>query len=258
MKDYSINEEQRKRFICSYKIKDGKILLKLPRKRGFINFFKKNVRPVPYTKENEQLALEKMEAQVPKSDTKFDSDTRTMKVIKDIYTFFKGVLILGIFVKYLSALFSYPVSESISLLANLSLGTLLLGSTVFECIYVVIGFLDFIVHNIPNYLLFVFSSKIAEHNSKKKDLEKSQLFMKNKELFNKHLGNENAIRGLSRKAITKIEEAKTANRPFNINDIDTLPLKDLRKLKANIEMIMGLGFDEGTTTMEQGNQKAKV
>ena len=61
MKDYSLNDDERKQYILSYKIEDEKIIAKLASRESYI---------IPYTKENEQLVIAKMEKQARKAKVK--------------------------------------------------------------------------------------------------------------------------------------------------------------------------------------------
>lgn len=234
MKDYSLTEKERSKFILSYKVENGMIHIKFPKKRVFFNFlislFKKNSIPyiisisIPYTKETEQRVIETMEKQVERADFK---------------------LRVGIF-----ADFDKMISRF-----HFAFWTIMFGGLITSSAPIfVVGFL---LELFGTPLFCGFRFWLYYISQKMPDLEKSKLFIDNQEIINKYLDNTKALNGLSRKTVAKVEEVKSSGKPFNINDIDKLPLKDLKQLKANIDRIMLFGFDEEPTTIEQGFQKTK-
>ncbi len=59
MKDYSLNTEEQKKYILSYKIEGKKIIAKLASGKSYT---------IPYTEENEQLVISKMKSQARKAE----------------------------------------------------------------------------------------------------------------------------------------------------------------------------------------------
>lgn len=217
MKDYSRNEAERKEFILSYKEdkKNGKIILYLANGESY---------PIPYTEENLKKVDSRQKMQVKNADINeqehaFSRFEKAMLIV---------IAALGVTLAILAGIF-----------AN-NFNTVFLGG---------------VGYAICSAVIFTGIEAIELRNSKKIDLEKSKFFLENEEKINANLNKPNALSNVSRKTVAKIEEVKAANRQFNINDIDKLPLRDLKQLKANIDRIMSFGFDEDTTTMEQRYQK---
>ena len=216
MKDYSRNEAERKEFILSYKEdkKNGKIILYLANGESY---------PIPYTEENLKKVDSRQKVQVKNADINaqehaFSRFKKAMFKVRFVLTVTAGIL-FGIF-----------------------------APNPFTALLACVGY------SICSVVIFTGIEAIALRNSKKIDLEKSKFFLENEEKINANLNKQNALLNVSLKTVAKIEEVKAANRPFNINDIDKLPLRDLKQLKANIDRIMSFGFDEGATK-EKGHQK---
>ena len=74
MKDYSLNSNDSKEFILSYKIENGKIIAKLANKRLYT---------IPYSKENESIIISKMENQARNAKIKPLSkyDVEALKIL---------------------------------------------------------------------------------------------------------------------------------------------------------------------------------
>lgn len=107
MKDHSLNSEERKTFILSYKIEDDKIIVKLANKENYI---------VPYTVENERSILEKMRTQICESVPYAD---RAFPMLRQAFGYISGVLLpVAIF-----KVFAEPGLVSILLTGGLALLT---------------------------------------------------------------------------------------------------------------------------------------
>ena len=87
---------------------------------------------------------------------------------------------------------------------------------------------------------------------KKRDIKKLNYFLDNKEELNKSIEkSENMKLGISKKAVKEIELQRSKNKqPFNINNIDNYSLSDLKALRENIERISLFGFNEEETILE--------
>ena len=215
MKDYSKSLEERREFILSYEIKDEQIIIKLAKGKHY---------PIPYTEENLKKVDERMKAQVKKADISeqahaFSRLKKAMIKVRAVLSVTAGIL-FGIFVPNLST-----------------------------------ALLACVIYGICSVVIFTGIEAIALRNSKKIDLEKSKFFLENEGEINANLNKPNVLLNVGRKTVAKVEEVKASGKPFKINDIDKLSLKDLKQLKANIDRIMSFGFDEGITTVGQGHQK---
>lgn len=100
MKDYTFDKISREKFIKNYKIKDNQIIINLASKEKYV---------IPYTKENEEKILARMEEQVNSS------------YIKPLGVIYKS-LVAGSYIWILIGIYMYVVSVGILNIA-LALGT---------------------------------------------------------------------------------------------------------------------------------------
>lgn len=190
MKDYSLNRKDSESFILSYTIEDGNIVAKTA---------SGELITVPYSVENENQILSKMEKQAKWAHLK--------------------PLTLGD--KILTV--SQPLVFPIAIFNFIHYGRLY---NAIIALMVVVASICFPAQTI-SYLL------------KKKELEKINYFLSNKNELNECIEKcENKELGLSKEAVKQIEiQKKEKKSPITINNIDNYSLADLKKLKENIEKI---------------------
>ncbi len=100
MKDYTVNKEEKEKFILNYKIIDGQIIM---------NLASGKTSAICYTKENEKKVLTKMVNQVLNSDiTKINSNLQK-KHGQKIYKLYRNTNIVCL-VTSAAAVLSFPVS----------------------------------------------------------------------------------------------------------------------------------------------------
>ena len=196
MKDYSTLDNY-KEFILSYKIVDNKIIVKLASLEDYI---------IPYTKENENKIIHKMETQI-------------MNIkLKPINSLDK-----------LLAIFS-------PLLLPFAIANFINYGGLFYLIILAIITIDTI------YYPF----KWINYERKSAYVEKLKIFLDNKKELNDNIEkNDNILLGLSSKVKKEIELQQSNNKqPININNIDNYSLENLKKLRENLLRIKSFDFDE--------------
>lgn len=88
------------------------------------------------------------------------------------------------------------------------------------------------------------------------DLKKQIFFLENQKSLNEHVkDNDNMLIGVKNRAISKISKTKNNKPVFDINSIDGYSLKDLRKIKENIERYKLFCFNEEIVENENGFSK---
>lgn len=205
MKDYSQNYEDYTKFILSYKIENNKIIAKLASGRLYT---------IPYSKENEQKIISKMETQAR----------------------FAEIKTTGAFNIFLAV--TYPL--------------IWLPMAIFN--YINIGGLDYgVVLGINVACAILFPTKVISNLKRTHDIKKMHYFLDYKKELNEGLGkSENVKLGLSEKVIKQIELQKSTNQePFNINNLDNYSLSDLRRVKENLDRISAFNFDETEPVLEK-------
>lgn len=205
MKDYSHNYEEYTKFILSYKIENNKIIVKLA--NG-------DLYTIPYTEENEQKIISRMEAQAR----------------------FATIKPTGVFNIFFAV--TYPLIWLPIAIIN----------------YINLGGLDYgFVLAMNSTCTILFSTKVISNLKRNHDIKKMQYFLANKQELNEALINNDNIKiGLSNKAIKQIELQKSTNQePFNINNLDNYSLSDLKTIKENIARISAFNFDETAPLLEE-------
>ncbi len=88
---------------------------------------------------------------------------------------------------------------------------------------------------------------------KRRDIEKLNYFLRYQEELNDNvLNNENMLINVSEKAVNQIKKQQVSGEKiFNINNIDSYSLSDLRTLKENLDRINSFCFDEDESTLEE-------
>lgn len=196
MKDYSTLDNY-KEFILSYKIVDNKIIIKLASEDDYI---------IPYTKENENKIIHKMETQV------MNIKLNPISSLDKLVAFFCPLVL------------PFAIANFINY-----------GGWLYAIILFLIA-TDAIYYPI----------KWINYNRKRKDYEKLKIFLDNKKELNDSIeNNNNMLLGLSSKVKKEIEIQQSNNKePININNIDNYSLDDLKKLKENLLRIKSFNFDE--------------
>lgn len=199
MKDYSLNDDDSKKFILSYKIENGEIVAKLASGELYT---------IPYSEENENEIISRMEEQAERAQP----------------TPFKPFEIICAILE--STTLPFAISNFVNNV-RLSNGIVLTG--------VVIGTIET-------------SIRVIIYAIEKRDIEKLNYFLDNKEELNKiavKLTSENMKLGVSKKAVSEIELQRSEKKPpFTINNIDIYSLSDLKAVRANAERILTFGFNE--------------
>lgn len=203
MKDYSLNTDEQKKYILSYKIKDGKIIVKLANGEFYT---------IPYTEENEQLVISKMESQARHAEVKP----------------------LGKMDKILSI--SQPLLLPIAIANFINFG----------------GWFYGIILCIMAETAIKFPAKRIINAIKKKDIEKLNYFLDHQQELNDNVENNNMLLSVNKKTVNQIKAQQTEKKkPININNIDNYSLSDLRTLKKNLDRISSFGFNEVESTLEE-------
>lgn len=208
MKDYSLNYDDSKKFILSYKIENGKIVAKLASGELY---------KVPYSEENENKIISKMEEQAKHAQQKPLNPLDKILAI------------------------SQPSVLPIAIINFLNNG----------------GWYYGIILAIIAVGAICYPAKAIINAIKKKDIKKLNYFLDNKEELNESIEkSENMKLGVSKKAIKQIELQKRENKqPFNINNIDNYSLGDLKTLRENIERISTFGFNEEEPILEDAKEE---
>lgn len=205
MKDHSLDFNDSKKFILSYKIENGKIVAKLA---------SGEVYTVPYTEENENIIISKMEEQVRCAQPKPLWVWETHKFLA------------------ISNSLNLPVAIS----HFVNYGGWLWGTI-----------LAFVTVEAIKHSAIVITNVIKNRNIKKlKD------FLDHKEELNKSVEkSENMELGISKNDVKQIDLQESENKePFNINNMNNYSLSDLKILEKNIERISSFGFNDEETESE--------
>ena len=198
MKDYSLNDDDSKKFILSYKIENGEIVAKLASGELYT---------IPYSEENENEIISRMEEQAERAQP------TPFKPFEIIYAILNSTAL------------PFAISNFVN---NVRLGNGIVLTGVF------IGTIET-------------SRRVIIYAIEKRDIEKLNYFLDNKEELNKivKLTSENMKLGVSKKAVSEIELQRSEKKPpFTINNIDVYSLSDLKAVRANAERILTFGFNE--------------
>lgn len=234
MKDYTLDLEQKKKFILNYKIVGNEIIVKLASGEDYF---------IPYNEENETKIIDKMKTQIEEAYG-VNSPLREKKK-----QYHKIIKVFGIFL--------------IAPLSGLVFFLLIGGVTIPVILFLVPAFI----------IVGGFIRSITEFKKLKKkiiDAEKQKFFLANEQTLNENIRkNKNMLLGVSKQAQMKIENSNhykvhTTNgteykpflgiskRPvFRINNIDDYSYADLKILRDNFERIKNFGFNE-EVSYEQG------
>lgn len=203
MKNYSLNYDEAKKFILSYKIDNGKIIAKLASGELYV---------IPYSEKNEKEVISIMEKQAKCAKLKpFKNSDKILTILN-------------------------PLILPLSIIIFLDKGGIYYG-ILLACM----------IESTIYYL-----TKATINAIKKRDIKKLNYFLEHKEELNESIEkSQNMKLSISKRAFKEIEVQKSENKqPFTINNIDNYSLKDLKKLKENIERISSFGFDEEEYALE--------
>lgn len=191
MKDYSLNRKDSESFILSYKIEDGNIVTKTA---------SGELITVPYSVENENQILSKMEQQAKMAKLE------PLSLIDRYFAIIQPIIILPL------AIYNF----------------IYYGGSYYAILLLTVGF-----------TAIFFPAQVISHLLKKKELKKIRYFLSNKNELNECIEKcENKELGLSQGAVQQIEiQKKEKKSPITINNLDNYSLADLKRLKENIEKI---------------------
>ena len=195
MKDYSMNLEERKRFILGYKIKSGFMKVK------YALGIKDNLQ---YNEENEKIVLDKMRKQV--SDIDEDKFVRNKR--NHIYFDFSSASLFTI-----ASIFLFCVKQNL----GLELFAYIFGSLL------AIGGIALISNG------FVELSRLHDYKKNKRFIEIEDNINKN---VRKH---ENMLVNVSTKTKNMVKSTPDNKPVFNINSFNYVPNRDLEQIMENIE-----------------------
>lgn len=195
MKDYSMNKEERKKFILGYKIKNG--IMKIKYALGF----KDNI---PYSEENEKKALDKMKEQV----SKIDSDKFTLNKKRNIIFDFSigSVCALGSIL-----IFFGPINSGMEVFANIVGSLFALSGIVL----------------ISNGVIL--TDRLNDYKKNKRFMEIES------KLNSKVRKNENMLVNTSTKTKNMVNSTPKDKPVFNINSFNYVPNRDLEQIMDNID-----------------------
>ena len=208
MKDYSMNLEERKKFILGYKIKNGFMKVKYALR------FKDNIQ---YNEENEKIVLGKMKEQVSKVDEK--------KFVKNKKGSISFCFMVGSFSTIASILlFCMKITPGMEILAN-----------IFGYICAVGG-----IVLIPNG--FIQLSRLQDYKKNKRFVEIEEKINSN---VRKH---ENMLVNVSSKTKNMVKSTPEDKTVFNINSFNYVPNRDLEQIMENIsrDEYFKYRYDEST------------
>jgi hypothetical protein len=200
MKDHSETDEERKRYILSYEIKDNNIIVNLASGKKQI---------FSYSGEAEKRIIDKMEEQAYEAYSSYDTGKIDRKFWEESIVTAIGVSFPTIAV--MCMIFGIIDPGSVSTLS--------------------MAFLD--VDAAAAIALLIF------WKVRKRDAQKLEYFMDRKEDINNAIKEDETITlGLSKKAIKEVEMAKAENKePITLNNIDNYSLNDLRAIRDNMALI---------------------
>lgn len=220
MKDYSLNEKDRRNFILDYKItKDGRIIVRLAKGEPLI---------LPYNERNEQILLEKMEEQVMKASSEEQKIVdKKNKHKKSFYRMFGGVL----------------VSTLVILTSDIGL-----VDTIFGLLFSIST-----IYGVASIIEATYLSNILE------DLKRNRRFLEIKDKVNTNIrSNQNVLVNVSNYTRNDIKKASPKKPMFSINSFDKYPFDDFEIIVENIERNANFGFDYTEPKRSKGPVKKRV
>lgn len=201
MKDYSLTWRDKVRFVLNYEVKDNKII---------INYATGEKKEIPYSREEEDIILDKMKMQVVESD----------EITKEVTSNFKSLVIPFGMVGYGSSYIM--LSNIINNLSNSQITSNMEGIIPFLAVCLSLSVFP-TVNGIKYYKLL-------------KDIDKNSLFQDNNFYMNVNMRIEDKyLEGLSEKTKEIIRNTKDGDNIFTFNTIDKMSYRDIKKVLENIE-----------------------
>lgn len=191
MKDYTLDSEEAVSFILNYEIKDNQIIVNYANGEHYI---------IPYTNDNEEKILKKMEDQVYSAQY---YDELSKKILKKSRNWILFCILMIILLK--------TNSSFIPLMQNILIGSCTL------CIGWKILYIKYIKANIN-------------------DLEKNKMLLDNQEKLNKMIKENQNILTNSNEKIKEMVKSTPEDKPvFTLNSVEKLKLKELKATLENIQ-----------------------
>ena len=191
MKDYTLNFEEAVSFILNYEIKDNQIIVNYANGEHYI---------IPYTNDNEEKILKKMEDQVYSAQY---YDKLSKKILKKSRNWILFCILMIILLK--------TNSSFIPLMQNILIGSYTL------CIGWKILYIKYIKTNIN-------------------DLEKNKMLLDNQEKLNETVKENQNILTNSNEKIKEMVKSTPEDKPvFTLNSVEKLKLKELKAILENIQ-----------------------
>ncbi len=227
MKNYTTNVKDAKTFIKNYTIKDNLITIQLALGEE---------EHIPYTKENEQKILERMEEQVRNAGENIDKLKKDAKEAKIELIYFGkiGILFLGLVILtqllFIGPFAAFTIPLKLALVC--SIFALVLNSYVFY-----------------------------DAKSKVKDFEKNKLYLESKEQIEESdfSKNGNLLKEINEKTKTMMQVSPKEN--ININTMNKIKYRELKQILENIKRERNFGFDYSQVEKKEdkklGEQKLK-
>ena len=215
MKNYFIEDKEiSKTFILNYEIENDQIIVYLGSEEKYT---------IPYTKENEEIILKKMEQQILSNKFYREELIKNIRIIQNsTFKFLSMATFFAIATAYISIPFA-------ALIFGLSYGSGII-------------------------LLMAAQKKKILLN----DFEKQLLFLnKEKDLNTTDEKDPNVLTNVSRKTKDIISSIPTEEPTFTINTIHKIKYKDLKEIIKNIETIEKLGYNSSNIEEEQKRYSKK-
>ena len=188
-----------------YEIKNGQII---------INFASKEKLEVPYTEENEKKIKEKMEAQVRNAGANSIKQKCEKYLDDKVWLAILLLILITIAFMFTIAIISTCGFTNIYTIAMILID-LAVSTGTFYC-----------------------SHKFYKYESIIRDFEKNELFLKEQNKINENIkgNNPNILANVSQKTKAIVESAEENESAITINDIDSMSLKELNQILANIRI----------------------
>lgn len=220
MKDYSMNLEERKKFILGYKIKSG--FMKVKYALGFKD-------KIPYNEENEAKVLDKMKGQV-------------LKVNKDKF----------IKTKKNNIMFDFAVGT------GCSIGSILFFCTGINSGLEIVAWIMGSVFAIGGIILipsgFMLINVLNDYKKNRRFIDIED------DINKKVRENDNMIVNTSSKTKKMVKSAPEDRPVFNINSFNYVPNRDLEQIVENIDRdeYFGYNYDEISITKNKPKTRRKT
>ena len=205
MKDYSLNDTDRKDFVLDFDVtKDGKII---------VNYANGKKLPLPYNQKNEQILIQKMEEQVKLASSEekkyIDKKSKYLKL-------FYGALITAVL-----STFVILITDKVWLDTFYAL--MLSCSTVYGISYI---------------------ARFVNMNNLLEDLNKNKNFLEIQDKINSNIrSNNNVLVDVSKNTREIINSFPVEQEVFNVNSFNYVSERDLETIIENIDRNERFGFD---------------